>query len=95
MLTRRLVFDGDSPLQIVARHIQATPEPPSRYSPFPVSPDLEKLVLDCLAKSPEDRPSTVADLSERLAQCALESPWTRAGARQWWETSLGSQAPLG
>ncbi len=95
MLTGRLVFDGDSPLQIVARHIQATPEPPSRYSPFPVRPDLEKLVLDCLAKSPEDRPTTVGDLSERLARCALESPWTRAAARQWWETSLGAQAPVG
>ena len=63
MLTGRLVFDGDSPLQIVARHIHASPEPPSRYSAFPFSADLEKLVLDCLAKRPEDRPTTIGDLS--------------------------------
>src|SRR5262249_42930170 len=48
MLTGRLVFDGDSPLQIVARHIHAPPEPPSRYSAFSVTPDLDRLVLDCL-----------------------------------------------
>jgi serine/threonine protein kinase len=90
MLTGRLVFDGDSPIQIVARHIQATPEPPSRYSPFPLPPALEETVLACLAKLPEDRPANVGDLAERLAHSDVESPWTREDARRWWETSLES-----
>jgi hypothetical protein len=87
MLTGRQVFDADGVLQMVARHIQAAPEPPSRYSPFPVPAGLEEIVLACLAKRPSDRPSSAWELADRLARC-VESPWTREDARRWWETRL-------
>jgi serine/threonine-protein kinase len=87
MLTGRQVFDADGVLQMVARHIQATPEPPSRYSAFPISAELEEIVLACLAKRPSERPSSAWELADRLAQC-VGSPWTREDARRWWETRL-------
>lgn len=88
MLTGRQVFTADSVLQMVARHIQMAPEPPSRYSPFPLSPELEEIVFACLAKRPSDRPASAWELADRLARCVVESPWTREEARLWWETRL-------
>jgi hypothetical protein len=54
---------------------------------------LEKLVLACLAKNPDERPTDAGDLRERLRALGLDS-WTRERARQWWETHQpGQPAP--
>jgi serine/threonine-protein kinase len=88
MLTGRHVFEANSPLQIVARHIHTPPEPPSKYSAFDVGQDLESLILACLAKRPSDRPATARELCDRLGQCEVESGWSREDAQRWWETRL-------
>jgi serine/threonine protein kinase len=88
MLTGRYVFTGDSPMQIVARHVNTAPAPPSRHSTFDVSPALDELVLSCLKKKPSDRPATARELSDRLGACDVETAWTREDARWWWETRL-------
>jgi serine/threonine protein kinase len=75
-------------MQMVVQHAQATPEPPSRRSGFPVSAALDEIVLACLAKDPADRPGTAWELSQRLSECQVESIWTRDDARRWWETRL-------
>ena len=49
-----------------------------------MSSDLEAVLLDCLAKRPEDRPATANVLRERLRACAGASRWTNARAAQWW-----------
>jgi eukaryotic-like serine/threonine-protein kinase len=71
LLTGRLVFEAGSALQMVARHLYDSPEPPSRYAPE-VPPALERLVLQCLAKRPEDRPASAAELARALETVALE-----------------------
>jgi tRNA A-37 threonylcarbamoyl transferase component Bud32 len=88
LLTGRYVFEANSPIQIVARHLHTPPKPPSKYSAFDVGPDLEAVVLACLAKRPSDRPATARQLCERLAECEVESRWTREDAERWWETRL-------
>ena len=67
LLTGRLVFQGDTPLQTILKHLQQPPEPPSRVSSRPIPPPLEELVLACLAKRPEDRPPSATEISRRLA----------------------------
>ena len=88
MLTGRYVFTGNSPMQIMARHVNTTPGPPSTHSAFDLSPGLDELVLSCLKKKPSDRPPTVRELCDRLGECAVETAWTREDAKKWWETRM-------
>ena len=85
LLTGRLVFEGDTPLQTILKHLQQPPEPPSRISEQLLPPALDEVVLACLAKRPEDRPTGAAVLSQRLAQVGRE-----LGAPE--ESSLGQRS---
>jgi eukaryotic-like serine/threonine-protein kinase len=71
LLTGHLVFEGDTPLQTILQHLQNAPEPPSRRTARAIPEELEALVLEYLAKQPEDRPSSAADVSRRLAEIPL------------------------
>jgi eukaryotic-like serine/threonine-protein kinase len=88
MLTGRQVFEGQGVVQLMARHIHTPPEPPSLYSLVQIPSELEELVLACLSKQPEDRPASARELADRLAQCEVESEWSREHARLWWESRL-------
>ena len=88
MLTGRPVFEADSAMQMVARHLQAAPVPPSRYSKEQIPPELDAIVLACLAKCPDDRPASAWELDYRLAECQLTAPWTPEDARHWWNSRL-------
>jgi serine/threonine protein kinase len=84
LLTGRPVFEGGTLVEILSKHVNTSPVPPSEVLGHAVSADLEKLVLSCLAKAPEERPSDAAALCDALAACALEGSWTQEDARAWW-----------
>jgi len=84
LLTGRVVFEADSPIEMIIAHTNTTPSRPSRYTELFIPDDLDELVLACLAKSPNDRPSSVEILARRLDEAELEQPWTRERATQWW-----------
>jgi serine/threonine-protein kinase len=88
LLTGQVVFEADTPFQMVARHLRAEPVPPSRRTEAYVPPALEQLVLACLAKLPEDRPQSAAELGRSLAAIEAE-PWGQEEARQWWAVVPG------
>jgi len=71
LLTGRLVFDAATALQMIARHLYDTPEPPSRFAPD-VPAALDRLVLACLAKRPEERPRSAAEVARELEAIAVE-----------------------
>jgi len=66
LLTGRLAFQGDTPLQTILKHLQQPAEAPSRVAPQPIPPALDELVLAFLAKDPDDPPASAAELAERL-----------------------------
>ena len=83
LLTARPVFDGDTALSIIAKHLHARPVPPSERAGVPVPEALERLVLACLAKKPEDRPESAAQLGRDLGSISVP-PWDEAQASDWW-----------
>jgi serine/threonine-protein kinase len=93
LLTGRQVFEGDTVMQVFAQHLQAVPTPPSQRGPSAVPLDLEQLILSCLAKKPEDRPQSAAELDRRLAAVNVE-PWTDVHAQEWWAATKASSGDL-
>jgi tRNA A-37 threonylcarbamoyl transferase component Bud32 len=88
LLTGQKVFAADNPVQSLLAHVQEEPAPPSQRTELPVPPDLDRVILDCLAKDPAQRPASALVLGERLAACRLDGPWTAEDSRLWWETHL-------
>jgi serine/threonine-protein kinase len=78
-------FTGTVVTELVYQHVADAPAPPSRHRAMP--PDLERIILDCLAKDPAARPQSARVLYQRLEALAL-----------WPEISVGSalagSAPL-
>ena len=72
MLTGRLPFEGDSTVSVALQHIQGEMVPPSQYEPMiPVS--LEKIILKCTQKKPEQRYESATALISDLKK-ALMTP---------------------
>jgi serine/threonine-protein kinase len=84
LLTGTHVFGGKSILEVCAHHLHSIPDAPSSRLGAPVSPDLEAVLLACLAKRPEDRPASAHVLRERLRACAAAGRWTNERAAKWW-----------
>src|SRR4051812_5556075 len=73
LLAGRLPFSGASTMDVLLAH--ATEEPP-RFADVGalgfVSATVESVVLQCLSKNAEDRPSSARELAERYEQALLE-----------------------
>ncbi len=93
LLTGEPLFDGEDHTEIWRKHLESAPLPPSVRSTRTVSPELEKLILRCLAKDPAERPQTVAELSGALRECPVSAPWTAADAQAWWAKFSPGSAP--
>ncbi len=88
LLTGTPVFRGTSLLEICMQQVRSEPESPSRRLGRPISPDLEALILTCLAKDRQNRPTSAEALRGALMCCNLESTWTRDEAAEWWSTKM-------
>jgi tRNA A-37 threonylcarbamoyl transferase component Bud32 len=83
LLTGHLLFEAASGFQMIAKHIQEKPLPPSRRTELEVGPELDRVVLACLEKRPGDRPQTATELDHMLASIEVE-PWSEEDATRWW-----------
>ncbi len=84
LVTGQLVFEGQTPMQVVLDHIQTAPVPPTQRTELEIPSALEQIILSCLEKKPEKRPQTALELAERLAACEIREPWTKEDAQRWW-----------
>lgn len=84
LLTGQQVFDGATPMQVLSKHLQAAPVPPS-HRVANISTGFDQIVLACLAKDPSDRPQSAAEVARLLEALELD-PWTDSQARDWWLT---------
>ncbi len=84
LLTGKLVFEAENTFQMIAKHLRNHPVPPSVREGIDVPRGLEDLILACLAKSPDDRPSSALTLLDSLSKLRIPS-WTEKQASDWWE----------
>jgi eukaryotic-like serine/threonine-protein kinase len=83
LLAGRPPFDGKSPLDVIIAHAHDEVVPPSHWQPD-VPYDLERIILRCLAKRPEDRFQDAEGLEIALSECACADHWTQSHAARWW-----------
>jgi serine/threonine-protein kinase len=69
LLTGKVPFTGDSPVEIAMKHISAPPEAPSALRDD-VPADLDKIVLRALAKTPEERYASAEEMDRDLGRVA-------------------------
>jgi serine/threonine protein kinase len=86
LITGQLVFDAANGLQMLVKRLHEDPLPPSSRTELTVPAELERLVLACLARQPEHRPHSAADLRRSLAAVPV-APWSDAQAVEWWSTN--------
>jgi len=87
LLTGSLVFEGENALQLVLKHIQTEPVPPSLRLGRAVPDALERAILSCLAKAPGGRPADATTLAEALTLAGADD-WTQGDAKRWWESTF-------
>jgi serine/threonine-protein kinase len=85
LLTGRLVFQAPNAIQLMYQHANAAPVPPSERSELEIGPDLDRVILSCLAKLPEDRPQSAGELARMLAAAVPQAAWSEERAHRWWD----------
>ena len=71
-------------MDLILQHVGTPPTPPSEALGRPVSPDLERLILRCLEKKPEQRFADAGELLQAFEECAYAGTWGQREAREWW-----------
>ncbi len=84
LLTGGPPFGGATATQVMDAHVRDAVVPPSRLRPD-LPPDLEEVVLHCLAKDPDGRFQGAEELERALSACASAHEWDARKAAGWWE----------
>jgi serine/threonine protein kinase len=91
MLTGRPVFTGE-PMAVMIHHARTVPQAPSKAGGHPVPERLEELVMSCLEKAPDKRPSSAVEMWQQLGEVTLPAPWSLERAEAWWREHLAELA---
>jgi serine/threonine-protein kinase len=84
LVTGRPPFAFDTIEEIVEAHARDPVEPPANVRPG-VPYDLERIIIQCLAKLPANRFQDAASLDKALGQCECAGKWTDEQAAEWWQ----------
>jgi serine/threonine protein kinase len=78
LLTGKRAFEGENPASVIAAVLEREPKP------LEISPPLDRVVVHCLAKDPDQRFQTAIDLKRALNWAIEQTPELRKPARRWW-----------
>jgi serine/threonine-protein kinase len=93
LLTGKLLFERQSPLQMLHAHAYEPLAPPHEFQED-VPTDLQSVILRCLEKDPANRYQNAESLEKALSECASADQWTRERAETWWRTNgVGGAIP--
>ena len=71
LITGKLPFTGNTPMAILAAHLQTEPPLLRKYQRYLAGTGLEDLVNRLMAKEPMDRPASIEDVKEDLWEARL------------------------
>jgi len=91
LLTGQPLFDCASLGEVLLHQVKHLPAKPSVRLGQPVSPELESLLMRCLAKNPAARPASARALADALMNCPVATDWTRDRAEAWWNQLAASK----
>jgi serine/threonine-protein kinase len=83
LLTGRPPFEGKDGFAVLVAHARDPVVAPSRVR-YGIPRDLERVVLQCLAKDAAERYSDAASLERALGACACAANWDQEQAARWW-----------
>jgi len=84
LLTGRPPFERESTMELLVAHIHEEPSSIRNAAPE-VSEALDRIVMRCLRKKPEERFASVIDLDRALALCPAADDWNCDLAARWWQ----------
>ena len=85
LVTGELVFTGRTAMETMMLHAHEAPVPPSQRTEIAIPEALDRAILACLAKRPDDRPATADALASMLAAIETSRRWSAEQAREWWD----------
>jgi serine/threonine-protein kinase len=80
------VFSGETSFAVCERHVHQEPDTVSERLDREFPGDFEKLIGDCLAKEPENRPQSATILRARLRALATFGSFDEDDAEDWWHS---------
>jgi len=90
LLTGELVFPANGVAQMCMAHVHKKPAPPSSHD-SDIPEELDRIIMRCLEKRPEDRFASAAELEDALTALTLPQRWTREDAENWWRTHIDGE----
>lgn len=87
LVTGQLVFSGRTTIETLLQHTQTQPVPPSQRTEMAIPEALDRVILACLEKDPNNRPASADVLAALLAGIATTAAWTPELSRHWWDSS--------
>jgi serine/threonine-protein kinase len=84
LLTGKLIFEGNSVVEMMYHHAHTPPPRPSTRTAVPIPGQLEDVVMECLEKDPARRPASAEAVSARLDAASPDPAWTVERAERWW-----------
>jgi serine/threonine-protein kinase len=86
-LTGQPPSTGENPFAVMMAHARDPVVAPSQLRPG-LPEDLERVILLCLAKKPEERYRDVKTLGAALAACTSADEWDADKSDRWWADSV-------
>lgn len=94
LLSGREAFHRGNAVKTLMAVVNEEPEPIGKLNPF-IPADLLAALQTCMAKSPQDRFQTAADLEAALSRCDCAQGWSESRASEWWTRNSSRLADPG
>jgi tRNA A-37 threonylcarbamoyl transferase component Bud32 len=88
LLSGKTLFESSEVQQLLDGHVNNAPSRPSERLGRSLNSVLERLIMSCLSKNPDNRPPSAQALEAALVECAAHAPWSASDAENWWATNL-------